>query len=197
LGDLANAILRIMDLIMKNLTIQSQPAVVEYLQFDDNDRRHWKIVFDHWKNLKVALREYQAREPNLPEGLSEVAFCLWSGSVRKVKCSGGRGSFDTLNLRSKRVEQVKACSVERDLTSFGPDSIWDDLYFLDFWNDGRVDGTFDVYQIPNDLIYSYPVNRFQTMRDQQQQGRRPRFSLKKLVDENQLKPKARNVQVWR
>ena len=185
-----------MDLLIRNLAIESHTETLEYLQFSKDDRKRWKEVFDHWKTLKMAMRDYGAREPNFPEGLSEVAFCLWSGSVRKVKCSGSHSSFDTFNLKSNRMEQVKACSVQRDLTSFGPNSVWDDLYFLDFWNSGNVDGSFDVFKIPNELIYNYKVNRTETMRQQQALGRRPRFSMKELIKESGLTATGRSVKVW-
>lgn len=186
-----------MDIVTKDFVIEADAYTITFLRFEETDGREWKKVFDHWRTLKMALREYGAREPNFPEGLSEVAFCLWAGSVKKIHCLGRHSSFDTLNLRKLRLEQVKACSVEHDLTSFGPSSYWHDLYFLDFWSSGRVDGSFDVYKIPNDLIYDYKVNRTQTFRDQQAEGRRPRFSLKRLISEYSVQPYAENVQVWK
>lgn len=185
-----------MDLVVADIKIKTDTCRMEYLTFDQTDRKQWKVVFDSWKELKLAMRAYQAREPNFPEGLSEVAFCMWSGSVRKIKCSGSHGSFDTFNLKTKRMEQIKACSVERDLTSFGPDSEWDDLYFIDFWNDGAVDGRFNVYKIDSDLVYNRKVNRRQTMRQAQTEGKRPRFSLKDVIAENRLQPAGMKVKVW-
>ena len=185
-----------MDLLVADIKIKADTCRMEYLTFDQTDIKQWKVVFDSWKELKLAMRAYQAREPNFPEGLSEVAFCMWSGSVRKIRCSGRHGSFDTFNLKTKRMEQIKACSVESDLTSFGPDSEWDDLYFIDFWNNGAVDGRFDVYKIDSALVYNRKVNRQQTMRQVQAEGKRPRFSLKDLITENRLKPEGMKVKVW-
>lgn len=167
------------------------------MSFDDTDRRAWKILFDSWKKLKLGMRAYESREPNFPEGLSEVAYCLWSGSSRKINTRGvSNSSFDTYNQTSKETEQVKACSVEDDLTSFGPKSKWDKLIFLDFYNEGKVDGLFDVYILPTEKIYLHKVNRLQTFRDQQGQGRRPRLSLKKFIFDEQIKPVATKVKVW-
>lgn len=94
------------------------------------------------------------------------------------------------------MEQIKACSVEGDLTSFGPNSEWDDLYFMDFWNDGDVNGKFDVYKINSNLIYNRKVNRTQTVRQVQAQGKRPRFSLKELIMENRIKPVGAKIKIW-
>ncbi len=73
-------------------------------------------------------------------------FCIYSGSNRFISIKKGNTntSFDTYNLKTKKAEQIKACSVEKDLTSFGPESKWDDIYFLDFYNKGKLDGTFQV-----------------------------------------------------
>lgn len=168
------------------------------MEFSKPDGDKWKEIFDLWKGLKMGMREYQAREPNFPEGLSEVAFCLWSGSTRFISAKKlSNTSFDTFNIKTGRAEQIKACSVEKDLTSFGPKSKWDDLYFLDFYNNGKVDGKFDIYLIPSELIYANKVNKGQTLRDQQGEKRRPRFCIKTdIIARNNIKPIASSVKVW-
>jgi hypothetical protein len=173
-------------------------CMLELMEFDDNDGKNWKNLFDMWKKLKQGLRDYKAREPNLPEGLSEVAFCIFSGSKRFISLQGSAsGSFDTFNLKRNKAEQIKATSIESDLTSFGPKSKWDDLYFLDFYNNGKLDGTFNVYKIPSKLIYKTKVNKKQTFVQQQKQKRRPRFSITDLIIKaRKIKPIAKNVKVW-
>ncbi len=115
---------------------------------------------------------------NLPEGLSEGAFCLEMNTARIINAiPGANSSFDCYDFDENARIQVKACSVLPDLTSFGPRSIWDKLYFCDFYREGSWDGTFDIYMIDNDDIYNHYVREGQTFRDQQQQGRRPRFSI--------------------
>ncbi|MCZ2337438.1 MAG: Bsp6I family type II restriction endonuclease [Chitinophagales bacterium] len=179
-------------------TVFGESCTLEVMDFAEEDRKEWKKIFDQWKNLKVGLKGYKAREPNFPEGLSEVAFCLWSGSSRFISAKGlSNTSFDTFNPATNRAEQIKACSVKNDLTTFGPKSKWDDLYFLDFYNNGKIDGYFDVYKIPNKIIYGHMVNKTQTLEDQQKQGRRPRFSIKKhLVNEMGIQPIAQDVKIW-
>ena len=187
-----------MKIIKIKTIIFSKKCLVELMKFTKRDGKKWKKIFDQWKGLKFGLREYKSREPNFPEGLSEVAFCLWSGSSRFISAKGfSNTSFDTFNTKTKRAEQIKACSVEGDLTSFGPCSKWDDLYFLDFYNNGKIDGLFDVYKIPNELIYKHKVNKTQTFEDQQKEKRRPRFSIKKDIIHNlNLKPIATSIKVW-
>lgn len=94
--------------------------------------------------------------------------------------SGANTSFDCYDPNGKRGNnriQVKACSVVPDLTSFGPNSEWDRIFFVDFYREGKWDGTFDIYEISTDDIYNFKVNASQTMADQKNQGRRPRFSI--------------------
>ena len=179
-------------------TVFSEQCVLEIMDFTKSDGKKWKQIFDLWRGLKVGLHEYKSRGPNFPEGLSEVAFCLWSGSSRFIDARGlSNRSFDTFNTKTKRAEQIKACSVEYDLTSFGPKSKWDDLYFLDFYSNGKVDGRFDIYKISNDFIYKNKVNRNQTLADQQGEKRRPRFSIKKdVIAKYKVKPIAKAVKVW-
>lgn len=180
------------------MKVFGEDCVLELMDFNKSDGKKWKKLFDLWKKLKLGLRDYKSREPNFPEGLSEVAFCLWSGSSRFISARGlSNTSFDTFNTKTKKAEQIKACSVEDDLTSFGPKSRWDALYFLDFFANGEVDGTFDIYEIPTDLIYGNKVNKTQTLKDQQGEKRRPRFSIKKdIIKANSLKSIARKVKVW-
>lgn len=187
-----------MKLIKHKAKVFGSDCCLELMDFDKSDGKKWKKLFDMWKSLKFGMRDYKSREPNFPEGLSEVAFCLYSGSKRFISLQGkSSASFDTFNTKNNRAEQIKACSVDSDLTSFGPDSKWDDLYFLDFYNEGKLDGTFNVYKVPSDLIYNMKVNKNQTMKEQQLQGRRPRFSITdKIIKEKNLRPVAKNVKVW-
>lgn len=180
---------------------------LQLMHFNKKDGEYWKKIFDLWKNLKLGLRDYKSREPNFPEGLSETAFCLWASTKnnmevgRYIKIRGAKkgvaGSFDTFDIKKNKAQQIKACSVENDLTSFGPKSKWDELYFLDFYNNGKVDGKFDIYLIPNRYISNQSVNKSQKFTDQQDQKRRPRFGIKKeIIDKYKIKPIAREVKIW-
>jgi len=61
---------------------------LEIMDFTKSDGNKWKSTFDLWRGLKMGMRDYKSREPNFPEGLSEVAFCLWSGSSRFISAYG-------------------------------------------------------------------------------------------------------------
>jgi hypothetical protein len=160
------------------------------LIFEDSDRENLKNIYKNWRNLCDELVEMDARKVNLPEGLSESATCLEMGFFRFTESiSTANTSFDAYDPKTKKRIQIKACSILPDLTSFGPNSKWDEIYFIDFFRKGDWDGTFDIYLIPNELIYSHKVNKNQTLKEQQEQGRRPRFSIyKEIILANNISP---------
>lgn len=179
-----------MKIVPKTLNLPEGSFNTAVQIFEESDRDTLKTIYKNWRSLCAHLRALDARAVNLPEGLSEGAFCLEMGVARVVSSiSGANASFDCFNLQSHKRIQVKACSVLPDLTSFGPKSIWDEIYFCDFYKEGGWDGTFDIYLIENEFIYNHKVNIDQTLRDQQKEGRRPRFSIfKSIIQEKGIRP---------
>ena len=142
---------------------------------EEGDRELIKNLYQDWKKLNDRLKLIGTRGINLPETISENAFCLFfPDCVRTVGLKKGKCSFDCINIKTGSRIQIKASSVESDLTSFGPRSEWDELYFLDF---SKGDGSFKAYLISPDEVYSRSMNINQTFADQQAQGKRPRFSI--------------------
>ncbi len=159
-------------------------------EFNESDRNTLANIYKEWRVLSDHLKQIGARGVNLPEGLSEGSFCLEMNMYRvDSSINGANTSFDAYDLKRNKRIQVKACSVLPDLTTFGPKSVWDELFFCDFYKDGNWDGTFDIYKIENDSIYNHKVNKNQTMREQQEQKRRPRFSIyKEIIIPNNISP---------
>ncbi len=180
-------------MIIKNeiLTLPEGTFTIEIMQFEYSDKKLLFKIYNDWRQLCNNLSLVGARGVNLPEGLSESAFCLEMNAVRTTKRIKGKvnTSFDAYDLTTHQRIQIKACSVLPDLTSFGPKSIWDQIYFVDFYRQGNWDGTFDIYLIDTNDIYNFKVNATQTMREQQQQKRRPRFSIYKgIIEAKRLVP---------
>jgi hypothetical protein len=174
----------------KNIVLPEGRFTCSVQVYEPTDDAFIKGLYAEWIGLSLKLRNFGGRGINLPEVLSEAVFCRAMNTVRiKANIPGANTSFDVYDLtRSKRI-QVKACSVLPDLTSFGPESVWDEIYFMDFFRQGAWDGSIDIYSIPNDLIYNYQVNVNQTLRDQQRQGRRPRFSIfSGIIENEQISP---------
>lgn len=173
----------------RSFRINGVHCKVHLLLIEKSDRTQIRQLYDAWKQLFYGMRHFRSRGINLPEGISESAFCLEYGAARVLKVQGSSASFDTIDLRTGRRQQIKATSVMDDLTSFGPRSVWDDFYWLDFYRRGQYDRRFDVYKIPNKLILNFQINKNETFRDQQKQGRRPRLHVRnQIIIPHKLKP---------
>ena len=163
----------------------------EYFIFDDNDQKEITKIYKNWCEINRKLKAYNSRTINIPELLSESVYCMFTNSGRLKSCEYSKvnTSWDCYNFHTNKRVQVKATSVAEDLTSFGPRSEWDTLIFCDFYVEGNFDGSFQFYEIPNEKVYSHKVNRNQTFKEQQEVGRRPRFSLTKdIIRPMKLKP---------
>lgn len=159
--------------------------------FDQSDIPLLKSLYDQWNNLSNLLSNVGGRRLNIPEVITEAVVCVHFGAGRLASSDGKNfnSSWDCYQLNENRRIQVKATSVSQDLTSFGPDSVWDDLYFVNFFPNGLYDGSYEIYEIPSNLIYNFPVNKNQTFKQQQLAKRRPRFSIiEGIIKPNLIKP---------
>ena len=180
-----------MEFKKEKILIEGKHYEAELQYFEKSDQKHIKELYSYWKKLRSGMKEMKTRHPNLPEGISEGAFAIFFNSPRLIKVFGKTsGSFDNYDKKSHKRIQVKATTIETDLTSFGPKSVWDVLYFLDFYRDGKFDGKFDVYKIPGKInIKNIQVSKTKTFREIQDAGKRPRFSIKgKIIRPENIKP---------
>ena len=164
-------------------------TIVEGDYFDDADYEKLKSIFKKWQILNADLMSLGGRALNVPDVVSEALYCYFFDAAR-TNAVAGAGSYDAINIGNHNGVQVKSTSIQNDLTSFGPTSTWDELYFMDFAPKGVVDGKIDFYKIDVD-IKSIILNahKGETFADQQAQGRRPRFSIKReIINKYGLKP---------
>ena len=163
---------------------------IEGTAFDDNDFIKLQGLFKIWQQLNTMVKELGGRNQNIPDVLSEGLFAYFFDAVR-TNNSPGAGSYDCVLRKTGEGVQVKSASVPQDLSSFGPVSAWDVLYFADFAPNDKVDGNVYFYKIDSDEIPNLVLNQRtgETFADQQHAGRRPRFSIKKtLIIPRQLQP---------
>lgn len=149
-------------------------------EFDNADFLKLKNIFKKWQNINNDLKKLGGRNLNVPDVFSEALFCIFFNAVRT---NGTAHSYDCVLKETGEGVQVKSASIINDCTSFGPTSTWDLLYFVDFAPNGKVTGKVDFYKIESNDIYNTVVNqkKNETFRDQQNQKRRPRFSIKKKI----------------
>ena len=172
-----------MKIVWRELNLNNQKVQAQITINEEGDRTLLRTLYLDWKNLNDRLKQIGTRGINLPETISENAFCIFfRDCFRVVKVKGMKCSFDAVNTKTGDRIQIKASSVGSDLTSLGPKSEWDKLFFLDF---SQGNGVFKVYEIKPEWVYGHNVSKTQTFKEQQDQGRRPRFS---IID-NIIKPK--------
>ena len=171
----------------KDISIKGRKIKALLTIKEKGDRELLKSLYSDWKKLNDRLKAISTRGINLPETISENAFAIFTPNCfRVVSLKGMKCSFDCINIKTGSRIQIKASSIASDLTSFGPRSEWDELFFMDF---SKGDGSFKVYKIEPDWIYKHKVNKDQTFEQQQAENRRPRFSIiDNIIKPRRLKP---------
>ncbi len=156
--------------------------------FDFEDFKKLQDIFKDWLKINKKLKELGGRNLNVPDVFSEALFCL---AFNAIRTNGTAYSYDCVIRNTGEGVQVKSASIPNDCTSFGPTSTWDLLYFADFAPNGKVDGCVKFYKIEDQDVYSLVLNskKHETFKDQQLQGRRPRFSIQdSIIRPKGLKP---------
>jgi hypothetical protein len=168
--------------------------------YSEEDIERTKRKFEAWKNLYILCKEDGDRAPNIPECISEAIYCTITLAGRYVSAKKiPDRSFDAFDFMKKETIQIKAAQIERDCTSFGPKSRWNRLVFMDFFNDGNIDGTVDIYEIPTELVHEVIVSKKENVSflDRQEEGKRPRFSMREsIIIPNSIEPIYKKKKLW-
>lgn len=171
----------------EKITIAGCSGIYKTIKYPESPKLRSKQVsmWHSYKNLCSDCTELGFRKINLPEAITEAAFCLSTEAIRIIDGPEGT-SFDCWNPKTDERIELKACANIKCPNSWSPKSTADIAYWLDF---SRLDGSYDAYRLGYDLIESVKVNGKQKFTDQQTQGRRPRFVVKSaLIDKYRLKP---------
>lgn len=184
----------------EKITIDGHECTVNFFKYSDEQKKEWKVLFDKWKELREGMLGFGARSPNFPEGLSESAFCMLTGSWRKSKVTYNKNkvktSFDTYDSITKKTHQIKATTMKKTgLSSFGPKSESNETYLMDF-HGKTIDGSFDLYRIEQESLENIVVNNsdHKTMNDHKKDGKRPRTGLKNKTIQKTLI--AKGIKIW-
>ncbi|AIA29301.1 Type II restriction endonuclease [Mycoplasmopsis californica] len=142
-------------------------------------------LYPIWKGLNNRIKQLYPRGINFHEVFSEFIVCY----INEYYHSLGAGSEDAFANNRLRVQIKGTSNYDSDLTSFGPKSEFDILEFA------RLDQIKDylyLYRIPIEDLCNVKVNKDLTFREQQQLGRRPRFSIiSNFIEPYNLKPYAK------
>lgn len=143
-------------------------------------------IYENWRDLNTIIQTSFPfkRKVNIPEAFTEVICCY----VNNFKLAITGGSEDAICENGNMIQVKASANWDRDLTSFGPISEFDELHFARL---NQEEEKLYLYRTPIDELYETKVNKTQTMKDQQEQGRRPRFSIiDKFINKENIEPYA-------
>jgi hypothetical protein len=172
----------------KESVVMRNHTSVEGDAFDLNDFKKIQEIFKKWLEINKMLNDLEGRKLNVPDVFSEALFSL---AFNAVRTNNTAHSYDCVLRKTGEGIQVKSASIANDCTSFGPTSTWDLLYFADFAPNGGIDGVVKFYKIEDEWVYNLVLNQSknETFKQQQEQRRRPRFSMQnKIIRPRNLKP---------
>ena len=160
--------------------------------FNEDDEKQFNKIYFLWKELNKECVILNSRRNNLPEIISEglVAKLFNLARTNNIAFQGlSSTSFDCINPSNGETYQIKAVStMSREEnggpTSFGPRSEYDHLILAHFIVDEDV---VLFYQYDDDLN-KVMVNKKETFEDQCKAGKRPRFSLLKVIKQQEKLP---------
>lgn len=137
-----------------------------------------KKAYQNWKSLnEIISNEMDSRKVNLPEAISENIACYAMGYTRNMDSTGdARDKFGNL------IEVKATANFNSDLSSFSPETNFDKLIFVRLNLDEDKAYIYDL-GLNGKQFGELKVNHSETVSDQQKQGRRPRLSLIKYIEE--------------
>lgn len=138
-----------------------------------------------WNYLNTYIKNTSNRGLNMPDAISEPMACYCLG----FEWNRGKEVGDATDPKTGRKIEFKAASnFNKDLSSFGPKTIFDDLIFLRFNTEEDRLYIYDL-NINSEELDDYPTSKTETIRQKKDAGKRPRISLLKLfVEAKNLEP---------
>lgn len=181
--------------------------------FSEEDIPKFKKYWDAWKYMQAICADAHNRAPNLAEYFTEGLVALMTGTSRRVSnnyakandpsvrfTQKGRKSGDNFNLTTKESSEVKSTILPFDCTQLSPNNhLIEIFYFIHFFNDGELDGTFSIYEFSPELTKSIIVckEKNETTADQNKQGRRAKICLMQdVIIANDISPIHSRVKLW-
>lgn len=155
-----------------------------HIEINEKDFHMAIDIYEYWRALNEIIQTSFSfkRKVNIPEAFTEVVCCY----INDFDLAITGGSEDAISNSGKLIQVKASANWNRDLTSFGPTSVFDELHFVRLNQDTEE---LYLYEIPIEELYYTQVNKKETMIDQQKQGRRPRFSIiNKNIKKENLEP---------
>ena len=151
--------------------------------FQKDDYKKLEHLHSSWVKYNKLLKRMHSRASNIPEVLTEGIICYIFSCKRLLGKNG-----DAINKKGELIE-IKATSSKKELSSFSPKKpYWKKFYFLDFY-DEEIIGKFKIYDLSAVNFDKIKITKTDSLKDQRDQGKRPRFSIrKKIISPRRIKP---------
>ncbi|MDQ0567493.1 Bsp6I family type II restriction endonuclease [Mycoplasma yeatsii] len=142
-------------------------------------------LYPLWKELNKKIKISYTRGVNFHEIFSEFIVC----HINDYQISHNEGSEDAISKEGLKIQIKSSSNYNTDLTSFGPRSEFD---ILEFARLNQQNDLLYLYKIPIQNLKNIEVKQGQTFAQQQEEKRRPRFSIiSKIIEKENLKPYAK------
>ncbi len=155
----------------------TRPRENQIVPVDHDLYRKFLNIYSLWKQLNRNLGDIEARKANFPTEVSEGVIAYNYPAFLLLK-NAHADIYDTHN--NHYIEVKTTSNYEYDLSSFSPRAEFDNLFFgrLDFDRDNLY-----IYNLRKNIeeIREVAVNQAQSFEAQQNQQRRPRFSIIKEI----------------
>lgn len=165
--------------------MSKQKPEVHRIKIDDQRILNACRAYSKWKDLNNIVLQEGTRGINMPDVISEIMGC-W---VYDYLWNRGKEVGDAYDPKTGRKIEFKATSnFAGDLSSFGPDTTFDNLIFLRFDIDHDMLYTYDL-NINSEEFGYFPVSSKQTVADQKKEKRRPHIRLlETIIEPNEIEP---------
>ena len=142
-------------------------------------------LYFQWKDYDSALRTDGSRGANIPEAVTEIFACYALNLIHN-KIEGGDASESDGSI--VEIKATSRADGSKELTSFSPGHPFERLIFV--WID-KANDIAKIYDLGlnSTTIRDIQITKTDTFGDQQDQGRRPRFSvIKSLIRPQNMRP---------
>tara|TARA_B100001094_G_scaffold272595_1_gene278517 strand:- start:1884 stop:2669 length:786 start_codon:yes stop_codon:yes gene_type:complete len=135
-----------------------------------------------YHEIEMRIGKYIGRIEGFPDYISEN-IVLYALIKKNIKCSWNTKSGDIYYyVDDGRVKGEVKCA-QNGPSQFSPTSEWDTLFFIDASD--HLYGKIKIYMVKNiyNIMQTIKISKTQTVKDQSDQGRRPRSDLNILLSD--------------
>ena len=158
----------------------------KYTEYNKKDLIQIRKIYKSFKQCNTYIKEFDENERmlNTPIVISETLVAYLYGYKRNTGCPG-----DLTNKHGLIVEVKTALVTKRkDLSSFSPSAKFSDLCYAELDLDNDTLTVWELGLSSND-IEKIKVSQVDTVKDQKNGRRRPRFSIRKtIIESDNLEP---------